>query len=207
MADPKAYKIDVTDAQWQRFYPLFKQFDPEFTKGPDRTADLREIDNTIVYQQRTGCQGDLLPHDLTPKSNVHDTYKRWRTYDVLRKVNEAMVAQVSTAEVDGLGQPCQEKPSAASFDSQTTKSTQACEDRDYDGGKKIAGRKRHVAVDILGLLLAVFVSVASVDDAPGAQFLVDQLERESQPRLKMGSPTTAAWTDTWLVRTSASRSR
>ena len=71
------------------------------------------------------------------------------------------------------------------MDSQTTKSTQACEDRGFDGGKKITGRKRHIAVETMGLLLAVFVSVASVDDALGAEFLVDQLGDQRQPNLKI----------------------
>ena len=185
MADRKAYKTDVTDAQWLIVEPLLRQADPPANKGPERSADLREIYNTIIYQQRTGCQWELLPHDLLPKGTVYKYFSRWRDRGVLREVNQQLVDLVRSKSVHPDGSPRQTKPSACSMDSQTTKSTQACEDRGFDGGKRITGRKRHIAVETMGLLLAVFVSVASVDDALGAEFLVDQLGDQRQPNLKI----------------------
>ena len=158
---------------------------PPAHRGPERSANLREIYNTVQHQLRTGCQWELLPHDLLPKTTVHNYFLRWRKNHVLNRINEALVTQVRSMVPKADGTARSEKPSAASIDSQSVKSTQACEDRGYDGGKKITGRKRHIAVDTLGLLLAVFVSVASVDDALGAEFLVDQLGADQQPNLRI----------------------
>jgi putative transposase len=154
------YDTDLTDAEWRRLYPLLP---PPARRGRPRARDLREILNGIFYFLRAGCAWRLLPKDFGPWSTVHDYYRRWRRQGVWEQINHTLRRQVRQSTGKSA------EPTGAILDSQTIKTgDQACESG-YDAGKKIEGRKRHVVVDTLGLLLWVMVGPAQVQDRDAAR--------------------------------------
>jgi putative transposase len=172
----KPYSTDLTDEQWQILQPLLPAAKPG---GRPRTIDLREVVNTLFYQNRTGCQWDLLPHDLLPKSTVYDYFCRWRDDSTWQKVLDALREAVRQ---QAGRHPA---PRAGSIDSQTVKGTEVGGERGYDGNKKMNGRKRHIIVDTLGLLLAVVVTAAAADDGTTAPQVLAKLDAQTHPRLAL----------------------
>jgi transposase len=156
----RAYPSDLSEAEWAIVKPLLpapKGF------GRPREVDMREILNAIVYVQRTGCQWEMLPHDLPPYGTVYRYFERWQRQGVWSSLHERLRHQVR-------GHSGREAESAVAIaDSQSVKTT---EKRGavfgFDGGKKVKGRKRHLVVDSQGLVIGMLVTEANASERLGA---------------------------------------
>lgn len=167
--DELRYASDMTDAEWAVVGPLLPGRSP---LGRPRTTDLREVLNAILYLATGGGQWRALPRDFPPRSTVQGYFYRWRDDGTWAELVAALVAQARKA----LGR--KPKPSAAIIDSQSVATTPSGGPRGVDAGKRVKGRKRHIVTDTDGLLLAVQVHPADIQDCHGAVPLLKALRRQ-----------------------------
>jgi len=174
----KQYPSDLTDEPWAIVEPMIPPAKQNAPGGRPRKVDMREVLHTLFSLHRSGCQWDMLPHDVLPKSTVYDSFAQWRDDGTWTKMVKALRERT---RVEAGHEP---PPRVACIESQSVKTTErGGPGRGYDGGKKIKGRKRPLLVDTLGLLLAVLMTSAGLDDGVAAPLLLGHVTPHAFPRL------------------------
>src|SRR5271169_3590862 len=167
---PTNYPSDLTDEEWNQIKSLVPA--PKAGKakrGRPPKLVRRSLVNAIFYEVRSGCAWRLLPSDFGPWQTVYGYFRAWSqdwTWEFIHDVLRDCVRKTEGRKV---------APTAAIVDSQSVKTPDQAGERGYDAGKKISGRKRHVAVDCLGLILAVMITPASTQDRDAARGLITLL--------------------------------
>jgi len=169
----KSYPTDLSLRQWKLLEPMLP---PPELFGRKRSVDLREIINALCYLARAGCQWRMLPEGFPKWQTVYYYFRKWRQSQWFVALNQSLrkLARVKSGK--------EENPSAAIIDSQSVKTDEQAESTGYDAGKKVKGRKRHILVDTLGLLLIAKVLTADIQDRDGAKLLFSKV-KEQMPRL------------------------
>ncbi|MDH6439379.1 transposase [Streptomyces sp. SAI-144] len=176
MADRRAYPSDLSDARWVLIEPVLSAWRFErrgraldFGRPPEH--DLREIMNAILYVDRTGVQWRYLPHDFPNWNTVYGYFAKWQSDGIFTQLNGSLRELVRQQEGRNAN------PSACVIDAQSVKTSTSvpASSQGTDNAKKIVGRKRSIVTDTLGLLLAVLVTAASVQDSVAGTQLIDHV--------------------------------
>jgi putative transposase len=174
MVERKAYSTDLTDEQWE----LIEPFMPAPCKrGRKREVGMREVMNAMLYISRTGCQWRNLPHDLPHKNTVWYYFARFKKAGTLPLIVDALRRDVRVEA----GREAE--PKTAAIDSQTVPTHHQGQDSGVDGGKNVKGRKRHIVVCSMGLLLAIAVTAANLNEGMQAPVVLGKLSERTTSRL------------------------
>jgi transposase len=189
MTPRRPYPTDLSDARWALIEPVLSAWRAEraaraLAIAPPPEHDLREIVSAILHVNRTGMAWEHLPHDFPPVKTVCDYFAKWQEDGAGEKIHDLLRRKVR--EKAGRNP----EPTAAIIDAQVVKASSNTPEasQGYDAGKKTKGRKRHIAVDALGLLPALVITSASVQDTNGGQGTVTALAA-ARPSV------TAGWVD------------
>ena len=193
------YDTDLTEKQWR----IIEKLLPKQKKGR-KPIDRRRIINAIFYLVRTGCQWRNLPREFPKWKTVYTVFRRWRIAGVWKEIHDALNRIMRKSKGK------KPTPSVGIIDSQSAKTTESGGERGYDGGKKINGRKRHIMVDTLGLIMVVVVHTACIQDYDGAKLVLnaigDQFKRlkvifADSAYGKMGLPDWTKRCFGWILQT------
>lgn len=162
----QTYPTDLTDRQWEYIKSLVPAAK---AGGRPRSVDMRQVLNAILYIVVTGCQWRLLPTDYPNWQTVYTYFRSWRDDGTWQRIHDTLRADVRRTA----GR--HKHPTAGSLDSQSVKTAHVTGVRGFDAGKQVKGRKRHLLVDTMGLVLAVMVTSAALSDGAGARLLLARL--------------------------------
>lgn len=181
VGERKAYKTDLTDAEWMVIEPLISAWKAQHpsVSGHQGRYQLREIVNALQYQTRSGCQWELLPHDLPPTGAVRYYFDVWKRDGLDRRINDVlrmMVRERAGRNAD---------PSLMVLDSQSVRAAAGVpkSTTGLDAAKKTPGRRRGLAADVIGLIIAVVVVAASVHDNAIGTALLDKVAGSGYSRV------------------------
>jgi putative transposase len=160
------YPSDLTDSQWEHIRDLLPATKP---LGRPRELELRHVVNGILYVVVGGIQWRMLPRDFPKWQSVYYYFRQWRKAHIWQRLHDRLRAEVRRAAKR------HKHPTAGCLDSQSVKTTQISGVRGFDAAKNIKGRKRHLLVDTLGLLMSIVVTAASVQERDGARLVFESL--------------------------------
>ena len=173
--ETNCYPTDLTDEQWRRLEPCLPPAKPG---GRPRKVDVRRIVNAILYLERSGCAWRMLPHDFPSWQTVYTYFRNWKRDGIWDQLHDSLHRALRLLSGH------YEAPSAGILDSQSMKIAGNTEEKGYDAGKKVSGQKRQLLVDTLGLIIAIVVHSAGIQDYDGALPMLNQVSGQ-RPRLKM----------------------
>lgn len=171
----KPCPTDSSNAEWRILEPLIP---PAKFGGRPREVDIREVVNAIFHWLRSGCSWEMLPHDSPNYQTVYGNHAQWRDQEIFQPINDTLRRKLRKAAGHN------EEPSAAILDAQSVKTTEPKGVLGFDAGKQVKGRKRHILVDTMSLLLIVVVHVANIQDRDGAKPVLEKAKQQFS-RLKL----------------------
>ena len=175
MTSRRAYRTDLSDARWALIEPALSGWRAARAEAGLGLAapvhELREIVNAVLYVNRTGIAWEYLPHDFPPYKTVYDYYAKWEKEGLAEAIHDLLRGKVR--EQAGRSP----EPTAAIIDARVVKTSSNAPEasQGYDAGKRTKGRKQHIAIDTLGLLLVLIITAASVQDTNGGKDVTSQL--------------------------------